>query len=104
MYHGEKFIKDAEDKYNAKANKTISDNIDIITFDGELPITLIDLLFDLKIVESKSDARRLIEQNGISVNGNKENDINKIIDNADFKEGFIIIQKGKKVFLKVHLV
>ena len=32
MYHGEDFIKDAEDKYNAKANKTLSDNIDTIKF------------------------------------------------------------------------
>lgn len=103
MYHGEEFIKDAEDKYNAKANKTISDNIDTITFNGKLPITLIDLLFDLKIVDSKSEARRLIEQNGISVNGNKENDVNRIINEEDFKEGYIIVQKGKKVFLKVEI-
>ena len=103
MYHGEEFIKDAEDKYNAKANKTISDNIDTINFNGELPITLIDLLFGLKIVETKSEARRLIEQNGISVNGNKENGVNRIINEEDFKEGYIIVQKGKKVFLKVIL-
>lgn len=104
MYHGEEYIKDAEDKYNAKANKTLSDNIDTIKFKGELPITLIDLLFDLKIVESKSESRRLIEQNGISVNGNKENDVNRIINIKDFEEGFIIIQKGKKVFLKVEKI
>ena len=101
MYHGEKFIKDAEDKYNAKANKTLSDNIDTIKFNGNLPILLIDLLNDLKIVSSKSEGRRLIEQNGISVNQEKENNIDRIITKDDFKDGFIIIQKGKKVFLKV---
>ena len=101
MYHGEDFIKDAEDKYNAKANKTLSDNIDIIKFNGNLPILLIDLLNDLKIVSSKSEGRRLIEQNGISVNQEKENNIDRIITKDDFKDGFIIIQKGKKVFLKV---
>lgn len=101
MYHGEDFIKDAEDKYNAKANRTLSDNIDIIKFNGNLPILLIDLLNDLKIVSSKSEGRRLIEQNGISVNQEKENNIDRIITKDDFKDGFIIIQKGKKVFLKV---
>lgn len=101
MYHGEDFIKDAEDKYNAKANKTLSDNIDTIKFNGNLPILLIDLLNDLKIVSSKSEGRRLIEQNGISVNQEKENNIDRIITKDDFKDGFIIIQKGKKVFLKV---
>ena len=101
MYHGEEYIKDAEDKYNAKANKTLSDNIDTIKFNGELPITLIDLLNELKIVSSKSEGRRLIEQNGISVNQEKENNVDRVITKDDFKDGFIIIQKGKKVFLKV---
>ena len=101
MYHGEEFIKDAEDKYNAKANKTLSDNIDTIKFNGKLPITLIDLLNELKIVSSKSEGRRLIEQNGISVNQEKENNVNRVITKEDFNDGFIIIQKGKKVFLKV---
>ena len=101
MYHGEEFIKDAEDKYNAKANKTLSDNIDTIKFNGELPITLIDLLNELKIVSSKSEGRRLIEQNGISVNQEKENNVDRVITKEDFNDGFIIIQKGKKVFLKV---
>ena len=101
MYHGEEFIKDVEDKYNAKANKTLSDNIDTIKFNGKLPITLIDLLNELKIVSSKSEGRRLIEQNGISVNQEKENNVNRVITKEDFNDGFIIIQKGKKVFLKV---
>lgn len=101
MYHGEEFIKDAEDKYNAKANKTLSDNIDTIKFNSELPITLIDLLNELKIVSSKSEGRRLIEQNGISVNQEKENNVDRVITKEDFNDGFIIIQKGKKVFLKV---
>lgn len=103
MYHGEEFIKDAEDKYNAKANKTLSDTIDTIKFNGELPITLIDLLNELKIVSSKSEGRRLIEQNGISVNQEKENNIDRVITKEDFNDGFIIIQKGKKVFLKVTI-
>ena len=103
MYHGEEFIKDAEDKYNAKANKILSDNIDTIKFNGNLPILLIDLLNELKIVVSKSEGRRLIEQNGISVNQEKEKSIDRIITNVDFKDGFIIIQKGKKVFLKVEI-
>lgn len=101
MYHGEEFIKDAEDKYNAKVNKTLSDNIDTIKFNGELPITLIDLLNELKIVLSKSEGRRLIEQNGISVNQEKENNVDRVITKEDFNDGFIVIQKGKKVFLKV---
>lgn len=103
MYHGEEFINNAEEKYNAKASKTLTENIDTIKFSGEIPISLIDLLFELKLVDSKSEARRLISQNGISVNQIKENNIDKIITMDDFKDGFILIQKGKKVFLKVEI-
>lgn len=103
MYHGEEFIEQAMNKYEAKASKSITDDIDTITISNNLPIALIDLLLELNIVSSKSEARRLIEQNGISINQIKENDVNKIIDDSDFKDGFIVIQKGKKVFLKVEL-
>ena len=103
MYHGEEFIKQAMNKYEAKASKSITDDIDTITISNNLPITLIDLLLELNIVSSKSEARRLIEQNGISINQIKENDVNRIIDASDIKDGYIIIQKGKKVFLKVEL-
>ena len=103
MYHGEEFINNAEEKYNAKASKTLTENIDTIKFSGEIPISLIDLLFELKLVDSKSEARRLISQNGISVNQIKENNIDKIITMDDFKDGFILIQKCKKVFLKVEI-
>ena len=103
MYHGEEFIEQAMNKYEAKASKSITDDIDTIIISNNLPIALIDLLLELNIVSSKSEARRLIEQNGISINQIKENDVNKIIDESDFKDGFIVIQKGKKVFLKVEL-
>ena len=103
MYHGEEFIEQAMNKYEAKASKSITDDIDTITISNNLSIALIDLLLELNIVSSKSEARRLIEQNGISINQIKENDVNKIIDDSDFKDGFIVIQKGKKVFLKVEL-
>lgn len=103
MYHGEEFIEQAVSKYEAKASKSITDDIDTITISNNLPITLIDLLLELNLVTSKSESRRLIEQNGISINQIKENDVNRIIDASDFKDGFIVIQKGKKVFLKVEL-
>ena len=103
MYHGEEFIEQAMNKYEAKASKSITDDIDTITISNNLPITLIDLLLELNLVSSKSEARRLIEQNSISINQIKENDVNRIIDASDFKDGFIVIQKGKKVFLKVEL-
>ena len=103
MYHGEEFINQAEEKYNAKASKTLTDEIDTVIYNGKLPISLIYLLFELKLVESKSEARRLIIQNGISINQLKETKVDRIINKEDFTNGFIIVQKGKKVFLKIQL-
>lgn len=40
----------------------------------------------------------MIEQNGISLNGTKERNINKLITATDFNKYKLIIQKGKKQF------
>ena len=69
----------------------------------KLEINILDLLVEINLVSSKSEARRLIEQNGISINQVKEKDVDRIINELDFKSGYIVIQKGKKVFLKVEL-
>ena len=106
LVHGEeealKAKKTAEELFS---NKCISDNMPSIKFDSsKLDINILDLLLEVKIVTSKSEARRLIEQNGISINQERESNIDRIITKADFKEKSLIIQKGKKVFLKVELV
>lgn len=67
-----------------------------------LDINIIDLLVESKMVSSKSEAKRLIEQNGISVNQEKANSIDKIITDKDLNDDSLIIQKGKKIFLKVR--
>ena len=43
----------------------------------------------------------MIKQNGISINGCKENSIERVITIDDFKNNDLIIQKGKKQFKKV---
>ena len=101
MYHGKEFIEPAINKYESKASNSITDNIDTIILSNELPISLINLLLKLNIISSKTEGRRLIEQKGISINQEKENDINRIITTDDLKDNSIIIQKGKRVFLKV---
>ena len=53
--------------------------------------------------QKKKKQNIFIHQNGISINQRKENDVNRIINELDFKDGYIVIQKGKKVFLKVEL-
>ena len=38
-----------------------------------------------------------------AINQIKETDVNRIIEESDFKDGFIVVQKGKKVFLKIKI-
>lgn len=67
----------------------------------EKGIGLADLLLISGLVPSKSEGRRMIEQNGISLNSEKENDVSKILTFDDFKDNELIIQKGKKQFKKI---
>lgn len=107
MYHGEEFIRQAEERYNTVANGGIPNNIEIFemnatTLENGIPLT--ELLSLSNIVSSKSEGRRMIEQNGISVNGIKEKDTNKIVRFNDFVNNELVIQKGKKVFKKIKLI
>ena len=65
-------------------------------------IGLLDLLVLTNLASSKGEGRRLVEQGGISINGEKINNVNLRLSPADLKEP-IKIKKGKKVFHKVIL-
>lgn len=104
MYHGEEFIKQAEERYKKVAKGEIPDNIEEIKIEKSIidnGISLPDLLLLSKLVPSKSEGRRMIQQNGISINENKENNLERVITINDFDENSLIIQKGKKQFKKV---
>ena len=106
MYHGEEFISLAEKRYSTVANGGIPENIEEVEIDKNLVengILLTDLLVLIKIVSSKSEGRRMIEQNGISINGSKENDVTKQITIDAFENNALVIQKGKKQFKKIIL-
>ena len=65
-------------------------------------IGLLDLLVLTKLAASKGEGRRLIEQGGLSINGEKVSDVNLKIKAEDLAEP-IKIKKGKKAFHKVVL-
>lgn len=63
-------------------------------------IDILTLLVTSGMTTSKSEARRAVEQGGVSVNGNKITDIKVVYPKAAFAEEFII-KKGKKSFRKI---
>ena len=65
-------------------------------------ISILDLLVLTKLAASKGEGRRLIEQGGLSINGEKVTDFNLKIRKEDLVNP-IKIKKGKKAFHKVVL-
>lgn len=63
---------------------------------------LIDILVLAEIVPSKGQARKLIEQGGITLNDEKITNVNYIVEDKDLKDGYAILKKGKKVFYKIE--
>jgi tyrosyl-tRNA synthetase len=62
-------------------------------------IDLITLMCDAKMATSRSDARRNIEQGGVTVNDVKVTDFTKVFTNNDFdSDGALLVKKGKKAF------
>ncbi|MGH4124943.1 MAG: tyrosine--tRNA ligase [Clostridium sp.] len=59
---------------------------------------LMDILVYTKVVPSKAEARRLIEQGGLTINLRKIEDKNATLIDSDFKDGSILIKKGKKKY------
>lgn len=72
------------------------ENMPSVELDNE-EYTIVDLLVASELCTSKSEARRLIEQGGVSVDGEKISNPNEVISLASPRK----IKKGKKVFLKV---
>ena len=64
-------------------------------------INIIDALIKANLVASRGEARRLIEQGGVSVDNEKVTAVSYIIPVSDFEKGYVIIKKGKKVFHKI---
>ena len=65
-------------------------------------IGVLDLLLNAKFVASKGEARRLIEQNGLSVDGATITDPYMQLNKADLKDGKLF-KKGKKNYLLIKV-
>lgn len=69
----------------------------------ELGCTILELLVSTKILPSKSEARRLIQQGGLTVNDEKITDSNMNITEESFKDGTMLIRRGKKSYNRIVL-
>ena len=58
--------------------------------------TVVDVMVAAGVAKSKGEARRLVEQGGVSVDENKVSDVNMPVPSKEF-----VLHKGKKVHLKI---
>lgn len=74
---------------------------DMPTIAVETGKKLLDVLTAGKVFASKSEGRRLIQQNGLSLNDAKVTDVDYILQDSDFTDGEAIVKKGKKKYFKL---
>ena len=65
-------------------------------------IGILDLMVKCKLAPSKKEARRLVEQGGVTVNDEKVADVNAAFTQEQLAQG-LMVRKGKKVYHKVSL-
>jgi tyrosyl-tRNA synthetase len=96
MYHSQEAATGAEEEFDRIfVEKSIPDDIE--EFMVSTPMTITSLITEAKLVVSKSEARRLIEQGGVSIDGERVSDPNVLLpDKSEF-----ILKVGKRRFLKV---
>ena len=69
----------------------------------EAGVGAIDLLLATGLVASRGEARRVIEQGGLTVDDARVGDWRAFIDKTAFDKGYVVVRKGKKSFCKVTL-
>ena len=106
--HGEEAAKEA-----LEASKALfqggadSDNIPNEDMDRKIfeeGIGILDLMTKLNLTKSNSEARRLIQGGGVSIDGEKVQDPNLVVKASMFTDDKLILQKGKKVHQRITLV
>ena len=106
IVHGEEEAKKAQTAAKAMFVSGGA-NEDAPTFEYEADklaegIDILTMLVDSKLCTTRSDARRMVQQGGVSVNGKKVDAIDATFGKADFDDkDRILLKKGKKKFCQI---
>ena len=108
LIHGEEEAKKSQEAsralFEGGADSDSIPHTDLPSSKFEDGIGLLNLLTELGLTKSNGEARRLVEQNGIALDGEKVTDTKKQITLEDFTDKEILIKKGKKIYHLVKLV
>ena len=95
-YHGKEGADKAqEDFINVVSNKGIPEDIESVKIETEKSI--LDLLVELSFVQSKGEAKRLIQGGGVKIDGEKISDMGFVVK----PQMDVVLQAGKRKFAKL---
>ena len=106
LIHGEEEANKAKKAAEAlfAGGGDMSDVPTINLTEADLSSSILDILCAQKIFASKSEGRRMIEQNGLALGDNKVTSIEAKLTTADFDEdNSILVRKGKKKYYRLIL-
>ncbi|WP_300410331.1 tyrosine--tRNA ligase [Lagierella sp.] len=107
LVHGEEEAKKAlETSKSLFSNNAIDENMPTTEMDKddfENGLGILNLLTKLELTKSNGEARRLVMQKGVKLNGRTVEDFKREITLEDFENEEITIQKGKKVFHRIKI-
>lgn len=99
--HGEEKAREAQEKALALFSKgNLESAPEVAVEKHAFPVDIVSLCALVGLAKSKSEARTLILQGGISLNGEKVEKFDIVLTQENAESG-IVLQKGKKTFVKV---
>ena len=104
LVHGEEEAKKAQESARALFSQGDAANMPTTTLTAEDLedgcMDILTMLVKAELVPSKSEARRAVQQGGVSVDGEKITNIHEVFTEDAFKAG-VVLKKGKKNFRKI---
>ena len=91
--HGEEEATKARETSEAIFSGKVSEDMPAVKVTSK---TILDILVESELAPSKSEARRLVEQGGVSIDNEKITDVNFVVEKTEF-----VLQKGKKKIVKI---
>ena len=102
LIHGEEEAKKAQESAEALfGGNGVPADIPTTKVESS-PLSILDALVLTGLAPSKGQARILISQGGVSLNDKKIEDVNYVLSDSDFNDGFAILRKGKKVYHRLE--
>ncbi len=108
LAHGEEEARKAEASASAffggGGNQDDMPTFDLDETELAKGITIVDLVVMAGLADSKSEARRLVTQGGITLGDEKVTEFNRVVCVSDFNDRKLLVKKGKKQFQVIKLI